>query len=103
MISLLEVAGIGDELHHMGWNACSSCHGDASKGHRYLIVPGVCRLKLHIVDCVTDPRNLSLYKVISGVEIKARSNPSALRTVHCLGSDIIISMFGDTKGNASGG
>ena len=22
--------GAGDELHHSGWNACASCHGDAS-------------------------------------------------------------------------
>src|SRR5690606_12235949 len=22
---------VGDELHHSGWNACSSCHGDAGK------------------------------------------------------------------------
>ena len=25
VISRLEMPGIGDELHHMGWNACSSC------------------------------------------------------------------------------
>ena len=28
VIHRLEMPGIGDELHHMGWNACSSCHGD---------------------------------------------------------------------------
>ena len=27
VIHRLEMPGIGDELHHMGWNACSSCHG----------------------------------------------------------------------------
>ena len=32
VISRCEVPGIGDELHHMGWNACSSCHGDAGSG-----------------------------------------------------------------------
>ena len=32
---------IGDELHHTGWNACSSCHHDPTKQRRYLIVPGV--------------------------------------------------------------
>ncbi|MBO0784279.1 MAG: hypothetical protein J2P37_36205, partial [Ktedonobacteraceae bacterium] len=30
----------GDELHHFGWNACSSCHDDESKARRFLIVPG---------------------------------------------------------------
>jgi selenium-binding protein 1 len=33
--------GIGDELHHTGWNACLSCHHDSTKQRRYLIVPGV--------------------------------------------------------------
>ena len=37
----LEMPGIGDELHHMGWNACSSCHHDASMQRRYLVLPGV--------------------------------------------------------------
>ena len=36
--SRLEMPGIGDELHHMGWNACSSCHDDASMERRYLIL-----------------------------------------------------------------
>ena len=103
VISRLEVSGLGEEWHQMGWNACLSCHGDSSKKHRYLIVLGVCRLKLHIVDCVTNPRYPSLYTVISGVEMKACSNPPALRTVHSLGSDIIISMIGDMKGNAPAG
>ena len=25
---------VGDELHHFGWNACSSCHGDETKSRR---------------------------------------------------------------------
>src|SRR5262245_50032367 len=31
---------VGDELHHFGWNACSSCHGDPTKKRQYLVVPG---------------------------------------------------------------
>ena len=56
VISRLEMPGIGDELHHMGWNACSSCHGDATRERRYLIVPGGRSSNLHIVDCATDPK-----------------------------------------------
>ena len=41
VIHRLEMTRIGDELHHMGWNACSSCHGDASMSRSYLLVPGV--------------------------------------------------------------
>lgn len=31
---------VGDELHHFGWNACSSCYGDESKSRNFLILPG---------------------------------------------------------------
>ena len=103
VISRLEMPGIGDELHHMGWNACSSCHGDIEKERKYLIVPGVRSSNLHIIDCGTDPRKPSLFKVIEGSEIKAKTNLSAPHTIHCLGSDIIISMLGDAVGNAPGG
>jgi len=41
VIHRLEMPGIGDELHHMGWNACSSCHDDSSMSRRFLLVPGV--------------------------------------------------------------
>lgn len=103
VISRCEMPGIGDELHHMGWNACSSCFDDEGMERKYLIVPGVRSSNLHIVDCATDPRNPKVHKVISGEEIKEKTNLSAPHTVHCLGSDIIISMLGDAKGNAPGG
>ena len=103
VISRLEMPGIGDELHHMGWNACSSCHHDATKERRYLIVPGVRSTNLHIIDCADDPKKPRLHKVIEGAEIKQKTNLSAPHTVHCLGSDIIISMLGDAKGEAPGG
>ena len=89
--------GIGDELHHMGCGACSSCHGDEQMERKYLIVPGVRRSNLHIIDCGTDPQNPSLHKVVSGEEIKAKTDLSVPHTVHCLGSEIIISMLGDDK------
>ncbi len=103
VVSRLEMPNIGDELHHTGWNACSSCHDDASKERKYMIVPGVRSSRIHIVDTATDPANPRLHKVIEGDEIKAKTNLSAPHTVHCLGSDIIISMLGDADGNAPGG
>ncbi|MFK7803447.1 MAG: selenium-binding family protein [Anaerolineae bacterium] len=103
VISRLEMPNIGDELHHTGWNACSSCFDDEGMERKYLIVPGVRTSNIHIIDCVTDPRNPSLFKIIEGDEIKEKTNLSAPHTVHCLGSDIIISMLGDAKGEAPGG
>ena len=41
---------LGDELHHFGWNACSSCHGDESKSRRFLIVLGQRSSCIHVID-----------------------------------------------------
>ena len=103
VIHRLEMPGIGDELHHMGWNACSSCHDDSSMSRKYLILPGVRSNNLHIVDTATDPRAPRLHKVIEGAEIKAKADLSGPHTVHCLGSEIIISFLGNAKGEAPGG
>ncbi|MFK7855093.1 MAG: selenium-binding family protein [Granulosicoccus sp.] len=103
VISRLEMPVIGDELHHMGWNACSSCHSDSSMSRRFLIIPGVRTTNFYIVDTASDPRNPSMHKVLDGEEIKQKTNLSAPHTVHCLGSEIIVSMLGDADGNAPGG
>ncbi|MDN5939065.1 MAG: selenium-binding family protein [Salinisphaera sp.] len=103
VIHRTEAPIIGDELHHMGWNACSSCHGDESAQRKYLIVPGVRSTNFHIIDTATDPRRPTLAKTISGDEIKQKTNLSAPHTVHCLGHDIIVSMLGDADGYGPGG
>ena len=91
----------GDELHHYGWNACSSCHG---KGHRrYLVVPGLTSGNIYIVDAV-DPTQLRLHKTIPGSEIARKTNLSTPHTVHCRADGVImISMLGDAGGEAPGG
>ena len=38
VIHRLELPYVGDELHHFGWNACSSCHGDATSSRRFSLV-----------------------------------------------------------------
>lgn len=102
VIARTETPNIGEELHHSGWNACSSCHDDASKKRQYLLMPGVRTSNINVMD-VADPKNPVLHKVISGDEIKEKTNLSAPHTVHCLGADIIVSMLGDADGNAPGG
>jgi selenium-binding protein 1 len=94
---------VGDELHHFGWNACSSCHGDESKMRRYLVVPGLGSSRIHILDAA-DPKAPKLHKVIEPREIAEKTNLSAPHTVHCLPEgQIMISMLGDGQGNAPGG
>lgn len=103
VIHRTETGVIGDELHHMGWNACSSCHDDGSAERKYLIVPGVRSTNFHIIDTATNPRQPKLVKTLAGDEIKAKTNLSAPHTVHCLGHDIIVSMLGDADGYGPGG
>jgi selenium-binding protein 1 len=93
----------GDELHHYGWNVCSSCHGQPGKVRQYLVIPGLNSGNIHFVD-VSTPSRPRLHKVIEGTEVAKKTNLSALHTVHC-GPDgrIIISALGDAHGNAPGG
>src|SRR2546429_404820 len=75
--------GMDEELHHFGWNACSSCHHDEGKARRFLIIGGFRSGRIHILD-TADARAPKLHKVIESKEIKARTNLSAPHTVHCL-------------------
>ncbi|MEN6497977.1 MAG: selenium-binding family protein [Thermoguttaceae bacterium] len=103
VVHRLEMPHVGDELHHFGWNACSSCHGDATKSRRYLIVPGLNSSRIHIIDAV-HPATPSLHKVIPAEEIAKKTDLSAPHTVHCLADGrIMISMLGNAKGEAPGG
>jgi selenium-binding protein 1 len=94
---------VGDELHHFGWNACSSCHDDEGKSRRFLVIPGNRSSRIHIVD-TEDERAPKLHKVIEPEEVAAKTNLSAPHTVHCLADGtIMLSMLGDSQGNGPGG
>jgi selenium-binding protein 1 len=45
LVGRTDLPNVGDELHHFGWNACSSCLcPSAPHAHlerRYLVVPGI--------------------------------------------------------------
>lgn len=103
IVHRLPMPNLGDELHHFGWNACSSCHGDASKHRRYLVIPGLGSSRIHIVD-TADPRGPKIHKVIEPDDIAAKTGLSTPHTVHCLADGhVMISMLGDAKGNGPGG
>jgi len=92
----------GDDLHHSGWNACSSCHGDKSKERSHLILPGFGSSRVYIVDVTSDPTAPKIEKVIEPEEVKALGL-SVPHTSHCLSSgEIMISTLGDEKGDAKG-
>ncbi|MBP5973442.1 selenium-binding family protein [Brasilonema sp. CT11] len=103
VIHRLPMPYVGDELHHFGWNACSSCHGDASKSRRFMVIPGQRSSRIHIVD-TADIKAPKLHKVIEPEEIKEKTNLTAPHTVHCLADGhVMISMLGDSEGNGPGG
>ena len=92
----------GDELHHFGWNRCSSaCHGP---DRSHLIVPGFRSSRIHIVDVADDPRRPRIEKVIEPDEVVRETGYTRPHTVHCMpGDNIVISMLGDADGNGAGG
>jgi methanethiol oxidase len=87
----------GDELHHFGWNACSSAlcpyapHPHIER--RYLVVPGLRSSRIHILDIKPDPRNPSIVKVIEPEEISTRTGYSRPHTVHCGPEGVYVSAF----------
>src|SRR3954465_10060231 len=93
---------VGDELHHFGWNVCSSaCHSSLKRDT--MIVPGLQSSRIHIVD-VSDPRKPEIAKVIEPEEIFEKTGLSAPHPGHCRPGDIVVmSMLGDAEGNLPGG
>ncbi|MCH8828464.1 MAG: selenium-binding family protein [Planctomycetes bacterium] len=103
VIHRVSMPTVGDELHHTGWNVCSSCHAHAHKVRRFLIAPGLTSANIHVID-TSDARAPKLHKTIPGSEIKKTLNLSTPHTTHCLADgQILISMLGDAKGNGPGG
>ncbi|HET9948169.1 MAG TPA: selenium-binding protein SBP56-related protein [Longimicrobiales bacterium] len=97
----------GNELHHFGWNACSShlCPY-ASHPHverRYLVVPGTHSSRIHVVDTKPDPRRPRLVKVIEGEEVMEKTGYAALHTVHCGPDGIYMNGLGAPDGGGPGG
>jgi selenium-binding protein 1 len=98
----LPMPNVGDELHHFGWNRCSSaCHGP---DRSHLIVPGFRSSRVHVVNVADDPRRPYIEKVIEPEEIIAGTGYTRPHTVHCMpGDNVVLAMLGDADGNGSGG
>lgn len=107
MVGSVPMPNAGDELHHFGWNACSSClcpfapHPHVER--RYLIVPGIRSSRIHIIDTKPDPRNPQIVKVIEPETLAARAGYSSPHTVHCGPEGIFLSALGSPSGEGPGG
>lgn len=53
---------VGDELHHFGWNSCSSCYDDSNKKRNRIVLPALGSDRLYILN-VDDPRVPIIEKV----------------------------------------
>lgn len=107
MVGKVDMPNTGDELHHFGWNACSSAlcpyapHPHVER--RYLIVPGLRSSRIHILDTKPNPRQPAIVKVIEPEEVFRRARYSRFHTIHCGPEGIYISALGSPEGDAPGG
>src|SRR3979490_413496 len=102
-----DMPNAGDELHHFGWNACSSALCPyAAHPHlerRYLVVPGLRSSRIHILDTKDDPRQPKIVKVIEPEELARRTGYSRPHTIHCGPDGVYMSAIGATDGEGPGG
>jgi selenium-binding protein 1 len=100
----------GDELHHFGWNACSSAlmheghdHGSEGLQRRYLLLPGLRSSNIHVYDTHPDPVNPTLVKIISAEELASKAGYSRPHTLHCGPDGIFLSCLGGANGEEGPG
>src|SRR5690348_14802704 len=87
MVGQVNMPNPGAELHHFGWNACSSCLCPYSPHphmeRRYLVVPGLRSSRIHIVDTKPDARNPRVVKVLEPEAVMRGTGYSRPHTSHC--------------------
>jgi len=107
VVGQVDMPNAGDELHHFGWNACSSCLSPyaphAHMERRYLIVPGLRSSRIHIIDTKPDPRRPKIVKVIEPETVARQTHYSRVHTVHCGPDGIYINALGSPGGDGPGG
>jgi selenium-binding protein 1 len=107
IIGRVDMPNVGDELHHFGWNACSSAlcpyapHPHVER--RYLVVPGLRSSRIHIIDTKPDPRQPKIVKVIEPEVLADRTGYSRPHTLHCGPDGIYVSALGSPSGEGPGG
>ncbi|SAK60116.1 selenium-binding protein [Caballeronia calidae] len=107
IVGEISMPDTGDELHHFGWNACSSCLcPNAPHPHmerRYLVVPGLRSSRIHIIDTKPDPTKPVIVKTIEPEELAEKTGYTRPHTVHCGPGGIYITALGNAEGKAPGG
>lgn len=107
LIARVNMPHAGDELHHFGWNACSSCLCPYSPHphmeRRYLVVPGLRSSRVYVLDTKPDPRNPRITRVIEPDTVMRETGYSRPHTSHCGPDGIYINALGSPAGEGPGG
>ena len=107
MVGRVNMPYTGDELHHFGWNACSSCLCPYSPHphmeRRYLIVPGMRSSRIHVIDIKPNARQPKIVKVIEPETVMHRTGYSRPHTAHCGPDGIYLNALGSPEGEGPGG
>ncbi|MFG3252926.1 selenium-binding protein SBP56-related protein [Streptomyces sp. NPDC048172] len=101
VLSVAETPGTGDELHHFGWNACSSALAHEGHHHaerRYLLAPGLRSSRLHVFDTHPDPARPRLVRTVEPDELADRAGYSRPHTLHCGPDGVFLSCLGGAHG-----
>ncbi|MEO7194230.1 MAG: selenium-binding protein SBP56-related protein, partial [Pseudonocardiaceae bacterium] len=74
VVGWAELPTLGDELHHFGWNACSSAlahagHDTHGLQRRYMLLPGLRSSNVYVYDTQPDPSAPTLVKTIDAKEL----------------------------------
>ncbi len=107
IVGQVDMPHAGDELHHFGWNACSSAlcpyapHPHIER--RYLIVPGLRSSRIHVLDTKPNPKKPKIIKVIEPSTVAERTGYTRPHTVHCGPDGIYLSALGSPNGDGPGG
>uniref|UniRef100_A0A0N4Z0N1 Methanethiol oxidase n=1 Tax=Parastrongyloides trichosuri TaxID=131310 RepID=A0A0N4Z0N1_PARTI len=101
IISYVKLPNINDEVHHSGWNTCSSCFDDNTQTRSHLVIPCLNSSRIYVIN-TKDPKNLTIDFIVEPEELKP-FNVSFPHTSHCLADgNIMISTLGDNDGEARG-
>lgn len=100
IIHKLNMLHVGDELHHSGWNICSSCYGSPKKRDT-LVLPCLMSDRVYFID-TSNERAPSIKKVLEPSELH-KCGVSTPHTTHCAPTgEIMISTMGKVNGDGLG-
>jgi methanethiol oxidase len=106
VVGWAELPTTGDELHHFGWNACSSAlmheghdMGEDGLQRRFLLLPGLRSSRIHVFDTQPDPRSPRLHKTVEAAELAERAGYSRPHTLHCGPDGVFLTCLGGAGQN----